>query len=123
MKNNSEPASRYQGRRWAGRLRWTPSRTDATPVSPIRAQLTTCEPGHVVHVQMREEEVVHGLDLSGAQHVQTALAAVQQQPGQRLSAVDAHEGRVFPPGCQKFTSAGFGIADRKLNQSKSVTPT
>lgn len=49
------------------------------------------EAGDVVHVQVREKQVVDGLDLGKQQRPKAAITTVEKQAAHGLAAIDGHQ--------------------------------
>src|SRR5262249_27743814 len=63
------------------------------------------EPADMVHVQMREEQIVDTLNFAEGELVQAAVAAVKEQAADGLAGVDCHEQGIVAAGLAKHAKS------------------
>ena len=87
-------------------------RTLGGPQNPVRFCVTvesaseeTIKPRHVVHVQVRKQQVINPEDIGQRYFGETTLAAVEQQPLESLAAVDLNQESVIFAGCSQNTES------------------
>lgn len=85
----------------AGGLRRSPDQV-RLPFSLERAPKERIEPTYVVHVQMREEEVIDGLNLTEAELRDAAFTTIEEQALDRLTGVYLDQNGVLLPAAPRM---------------------
>ncbi len=92
--------------------RWTPDPVLRSLAGEVQAE-EPVEARHVVHVEVRKEDMVDRLHLRRREHGQTAFAAVEKQPAHGVTAVDLHMERIVPPGRTEHPETDRHAAGKK----------
>ena len=79
-------------------MRWRPPDVVGSVGAVVDAAEEGVEAGDVIHVQVREAQVVDLSDLGEGHGVQAALAAIEEQATDGLAAVDDHQQGVVAAG-------------------------